>query len=82
MEQSFSREEIRGLKPHTGLGGKSFDVWRDLHLRISGPGVAALQQSFAVDWNYMGQPLIEDDTTPDSPDTNPVTDNGVGIHRD
>lgn len=60
-------------------GGKSFDVWRDLHLRITGPGVAALQQSFAVDWNYMGQPLIEDETTPDSPDTNHVADNGVGI---
>jgi cardiolipin synthase len=39
-------------------GGKSFRLWRDLHLRITGPGVAALQSSFAVDWNFMGQPLI------------------------
>lgn len=45
-------------------GGKSFPLWRDLHLRITGPGVAALQQSFAVDWNFMGQPLIEE-TGPD-----------------
>lgn len=42
-------------------GGKSFPVWRDLHLRITGPGVAALQQSFATDWNFMGQPLIEEE---------------------
>lgn len=45
-------------------GGKLFDVWRDLHLRITGPGVAALQQAFAIDWNFMGQPLIEDGVSP------------------
>lgn len=42
-------------------GGKNFPMWRDLHLRVTGPGVAALQQSFAVDWNFMGQPLIEEE---------------------
>jgi len=52
-------------------GGKMFDVWRDLHLRIEGPAVYSLQQSFAIDWNFMGQPLIEDApseivVTPDS----------------
>ena len=41
-------------------GGKLFDVWRDLHLRVEGPAVSALQQSFAVDWNFMGQPLLEE----------------------
>ncbi len=41
-------------------GGKLFDVWRDLHLRVEGPAVFALQQSFAVDWNFMGQPLLEE----------------------
>lgn len=41
-------------------GGRLFDVWRDLHLRVTGPAVYALQQSFAVDWNFMGQPLLED----------------------
>lgn len=40
-------------------GGKEFPLWRDLHLRLTGPGVNALQQSFAVDWNFMGQPLLE-----------------------
>lgn len=42
-------------------GGKHFDVWRDTHLRITGPAVRGLQYSFAVDWNFMGQPLIEDE---------------------
>ncbi len=42
-------------------GGKSFDCWRDTHVRITGPAVSALQFSFAVDWNFMGQPLIEED---------------------
>lgn len=41
-------------------GGKHFSFWRDLHLRVTGNGVAALQHAFAVDWNYMGQPLLED----------------------
>lgn len=41
-------------------GGKKFASWRDTHLRIYGPAVASLQYSFAVDWNFMGQPLIED----------------------
>lgn len=41
------------------VDGGRFDVWRDLHLRVRGPGVSSLQQSFAVDWNFMGQPLLE-----------------------
>lgn len=41
-------------------GGKMFPMWRDLHLRIQGPAVGALQQSFAVDWNFMGQPLLHE----------------------
>lgn len=41
-------------------GGK-FDSWRDTHLRITGPAVLSLQYSFAVDWNFMGQPLIDDE---------------------
>lgn len=43
------------------LTGGRLRHWRDLHLRITGPAVATLQQSFAVDWNFMGQPLIEDE---------------------
>ena len=47
-------------KPH-------FDSWRDTHVRVRGPIVGALQYAFAVDWHFMGQPLIEDDDTDDTP---------------
>lgn len=43
-------------------GGQDFNLWRDAHLRIKGPAAGALQYSFAVDWNFMGKPLIECDT--------------------
>lgn len=46
-------------------GGKMFPMWRDLHLRVTGPAVAALQQSFAVDWNFMGHPLLVDEVRPE-----------------
>ncbi len=52
-------------------GGK-FGKWRDTHLRITGPAIAALQFSFAVDWNFMGQPLITETVeskASDSPDS-------------
>lgn len=55
-------------------GGKLFTTWRDLHLRIQGPAVGALQQSFAADWNFMGQPLLEDVAGGE-----PVTENSVGM---
>lgn len=38
-------------------GGKEFKCWRDTHVRVKGPIVAALQHSFAVDWHFMGKPL-------------------------
>lgn len=41
-------------------GGKKFAVLRDTHLRVEGPAVAALQYSFAVDWSFMGNSLLED----------------------
>lgn len=40
------------------IDGGRFDLWRDTHLRIQGPGVAALQYSFAVDWSFMGNKLL------------------------
>jgi cardiolipin synthase len=40
-------------------GGKHFKAWRDSHLRVEGPAVAALQASFAVDWSFMGKPLLK-----------------------
>ena len=33
-------------------------VWRDTHLRITGPAIAALQYSFAIDWNFMRKELL------------------------
>lgn len=42
------------------MDGGNFAKWRDCHLRVSGPAVAALQYSFAIDWNFMGQPLIQE----------------------
>ncbi len=41
--------------------GNRLGPWRDTHLRLRGPAVGALQYSFAVDWNFMGRPLIEDE---------------------
>ena len=50
-------------------GGKKFASWRDTHVRVQGPIVAAIQYAFAVDWHFMGQPLLED--TPDEYVDNP-----------
>lgn len=44
--------------------GKQARGWRDCHLRVTGDAVGALQYSFAVDWNFMGNPLLVDTTTP------------------
>lgn len=57
-------------------GGK-FHRWRDLHIRIKGPAVESLQYSFALDWNFMGQPLIEDNL-PELP-SHDSTHNGSGL---
>lgn len=43
-------------------GGK-FDMWRDTHMRITGPVVASIQYSFAVDWNFLGGGIIDDGPT-------------------
>jgi cardiolipin synthase len=40
-------------------GGRQFSSWRDSHLRLEGPSVASLQASFAVDWSFMGKPLLK-----------------------
>lgn len=50
-------------------GGKKFGCWRDTHVRITGPAVSGLQFSFAVDWNFMGLPLIEEEV-PSAPHPN------------
>ena len=42
------------------INGVAYGAWRDTHLRITGPAVGGLQYSFAIDWNFMGQPLLEE----------------------
>lgn len=41
------------------IDGGSFNVWRDLHLRVTGPILRSLAHSFATDWNFMGCPIPE-----------------------
>lgn len=35
-------------------------IWRDTHIRITGPAIGALQYAFAYDWNFMGQPVLDE----------------------
>ncbi len=53
------------------IDGGKFKKWRDTHMRIDGPAVNALQLSFAIDWNFMGQPLIEEPVAPVNHSDNP-----------
>ena len=43
-------------------GDKKWKPWRDTHLRITGEAVAALQYSFAIDWNYTTRELLTSPT--------------------
>lgn len=45
------------------IAGGKFKVWRDMHLRFTGPAVGALLYSFAVDWSFMGQPLVVEEVS-------------------
>ena len=40
-------------------GDKKWLAWRDTHLRITGEAVAALQYSFAIDWNFTTRELLK-----------------------
>ncbi len=42
------------------ISGVSYGIWRDTHVKISGPAVGGLQYAFAVDWSFMGQGLLEE----------------------
>lgn len=42
------------------IEGTANGVWRDTHMRITGPAVGDLQYSFAVDWRFMGRELLEE----------------------
>lgn len=45
------------------LDGGKFPLWRDCHLCVEGPAVAALQYSFALDWNFMRNEVLEQECT-------------------
>ncbi|MDE6353395.1 MAG: cardiolipin synthase, partial [Muribaculaceae bacterium] len=34
-------------------GGKNFDSWRDIHVRVTGPIALGVQRSFITDWSFM-----------------------------
>lgn len=44
------------------IDGGPFGCWRDMAVRITGPGVLALQRNFAIDWKFMGHDLIIDES--------------------
>jgi len=44
------------------IGDKKNLPWRDTHLRIEGEAVAALQYSFAIDWNFTTRKLLTSPT--------------------
>lgn len=48
-------------------GGRDFDCWRDTHLRLTGPAVASIQQSFSVDWVFTGGRLLTEPAGATSP---------------
>ena len=39
-------------------GSRGGNAWRDTHLRITGPAVAGMCHTFAVDWNFMRRELL------------------------
>ena len=56
------------------IDGGDMGFWRDTHLRVVGDIVAALQVSFAIDWNFMKRELIEEPVEVVAPSTikNPI----------
>lgn len=45
------------------IDGGKFTSWRDTHVRITGSILAALQYSYSIDWNFMGQSLLEEESS-------------------
>lgn len=57
-------------------GTRDRKPWRDTHLRITGPAVKGLHNSFAVDWNFMNRKLL---TMPEAITPSPTGNMGVQI---
>lgn len=45
------------------IDGGKFNVWRDIHLRVTGPILRSFNHSFCYDWNFMGRPIPDDFAT-------------------
>ena len=58
------------------INGGKFTSWRDTHARVTGPILAALQYSYTIDWNFMGQSLLEEESSTIKPINN---GNNVGM---
>lgn len=39
------------------IEGTRHGIWRDLHLRVTGPILRSLNHSFVTDWSFMGRPV-------------------------
>ena len=52
-------------------GGKNFDSWRDIHVRVTGPIVLGVQRSFITDWSFMSSKT----------DKLPEADFNIDIHK-
>ena len=44
------------------VGDRKWSAWRDTHLRITGEAVAAMQYSFAIDWDFTTRDLLTSPT--------------------
>lgn len=49
------------------VDGGAFGCWRDMAVRLTGPGVVALQHNFAIDWKFMGHELLTDEVADGHP---------------
>jgi len=59
-------------------GGK-FARWQDLHLRVTGPVVSAINFAFCFDWNSMGHPMPEETILADDAGQEPSGDMGMQV---
>ena len=59
------------------IDGGKFATWRDTHARITGPILSALQYSYTIDWNFMGQALIDEQSSAIKIDSNYRSDVGM-----
>lgn len=59
-------------------GGK-FSSWRDTHIKVTGSIISALQYSFTIDWNFMGQALLKEESSSIKIDNNSLENIGMQL---